>query len=591
MSIQLPVELADVAAVTGVAWPQADEDAMAAEAGAWRQAGDAVSRLAADADGAAQAALGVVEGEAANTARRHWDTFVAPDSGRLPSVVTACHQAADRLLHGAEQVAAAKVGIIEELVALAQKRDAAEVAAGAGHPTAMLGIDTLVAGSANSLVQLTGGLTETVRLDAGTGTVDAVLPAAVDAPTAPSGAAGEGPLGPVLGAVLPDPGGAVLPDVPVEAVSPVMSEDVPDTTAGPEIVTDPDAEITGPVAVDETTGPVTTGLAAGLATAPAATAAAADAPVAPRPEAAAAAVSGGGTTSAAAPVGGQAPAGGAAPARPGLATPGPSGPPGSPAPQPVTRLVPVVVSDHGENRRPGDAEPRPVVQPRRGFDEVAAVALAFGAGPVRRVRPRPARQVPPPLRETDTAAGLRFPPGDHPQSGLIRGDEALLAVRAGRAAARLLDGVDAAGPVTDHDPLGGMHEREWDRRFLVRSATARSTAEYAWPPGEVFPEGGSDRAGGEPIVLDPGTELDRFGRAEGRVFGRPGAPFAARSLPPEHRDAGYHRYRVLRPLPVWWAVAASWFGQPGGGERFRATHAVVDLVALGYLEELEEVPS
>jgi len=81
------------------------------------------------------------------------------------------------------------------------------------------------------------------------------------------------------------------------------------------------------------------------------------------------------------------------------------------------------------------------------------------------------------------------------------------------------------------------------------------------------------------------------------VFGRPGTPFAARSLPPEHCDAGYHRYRVLRPLPMWWAVAAPWFGQPGGGERFRATHAVVDLVALGYLEdlgllnELEEVPS
>ena len=51
-------------------------------------------------------------------------------------------------------------------------------------------------------------------------------------------------------------------------------------------------------------------------------------------------------------------------------------------------------------------------------------------------------------------------------------------------------------------------------------------------------------------------------------------------------DAGYHRYRVVKVLPVWFTLSAEWFGQPGGGARFRATYPVADLVALGYLEEM-----
>ncbi len=42
----------------------------------------------------------------------------------------------------------------------------------------------------------------------------------------------------------------------------------------------------------------------------------------------------------------------------------------------------------------------------------------------------------------------------------------------------------------------------------------------------------------------------------------------------------------MRPLPVWRAVAAPWFAQPGGGMRYRATYSLSDLVGLGYLVEL-----
>jgi nicrotizing toxin Mtb-like protein len=141
-----------------------------------------------------------------------------------------------------------------------------------------------------------------------------------------------------------------------------------------------------------------------------------------------------------------------------------------------------------------------------------------------------------------------------------------------------------------HDPLGGGHERDWDRRYLVRlgSVTAHGFSpeglEYNWPTSEQYPEGGS--APGDPEVLDADTVIDRFGSPYGRVFAQGGTAFPQRSLPPAHKDAGYRRYRVVRSLPVWRAVSAAWFGQPGGGVRYRTTHSAIELVALGYLEEI-----
>jgi hypothetical protein len=70
------------------------------------------------------------------------------------------------------------------------------------------------------------------------------------------------------------------------------------------------------------------------------------------------------------------------------------------------------------------------------------------------------------------------------------------------------------------------------------------------------------------------------------VFSVPGTSFAARSLPPEGLAAGYHRYEVLRDLPMWWALSTAWFGQPGGGVRYRAVYPAADLVASGFLKEI-----
>jgi len=189
---------------------------------------------------------------------------------------------------------------------------------------------------------------------------------------------------------------------------------------------------------------------------------------------------------------------------------------------------------------------------------------------------RPARQLPPPPAEVDYAAGLRFPPHDHPESGLIQRLEAADAdVPSPRTG-------EESGVAEGYDPLGGENERDWDRRFLVRARTEDRRAEYAWPPGELFPEGGCDA--GEAVVLEPGAVIDRFGTPEGRVFGADGTPYPQRSLPPEHLDAGYRRYKVLAPLPMWQTISAAWFGQSGGGVRYRSVYPAADLVALGYLE-------
>lgn len=215
----------------------------------------------------------------------------------------------------------------------------------------------------------------------------------------------------------------------------------------------------------------------------------------------------------------------------------------------------------------------------------------FPPGQIPEPTRQPASQVTAPHAELDIAAGLRFPPGDHPQAALVDHTQALaeaprepLLLPRGRAADDELVQTLTAG----HDPLGGLHEREWDWRFQVREPHPEHGvhAEYAWPPCEVYPEGGCDPDAVEPAVLEPGAVLDRFGDPAGRVLAADGTPFPQRSLPPEYQEYGYHRYRVEQPLPVWRTVSAAWFGQPGGGVRYRATHSVTDLVALGYLADV-----
>jgi hypothetical protein len=164
VGIELPPELADVAAAAGVRWPEADETAMASSAAAWRQAGRQLSTLCSDADADARSALGAFDGGAAEAARHHWNRYVRED-GRLPVAIRSCNAAADRLEHGAERVTAAKTEIIRQLVALKQQQNAAQRARAAGFVNPMAALNTLVAGTASNVAQVQSQLTETIRLD------------------------------------------------------------------------------------------------------------------------------------------------------------------------------------------------------------------------------------------------------------------------------------------------------------------------------------------------------------------------------------------------------------------------------------------
>ncbi|CAL9675806.1 hypothetical protein SUDANB95_07832 [Actinosynnema sp. ALI-1.44] len=915
MGIELPAELAEVAAKAGVTWPQADEDALRSSAGAWREAGTRLSALAGESDGAASRALAGLTGETGDAARRHWTKFTGPD-GKLNEAVRGCNAAADRLDHAAQQVGAAKVELVRELVNLAKNNDAANQAAAAGHPTALLGLDTAVRGAAANVAHLTDTLTSAVRLDSGVQIggrplVDVNPGAHGPAPDFAPAGPGDGPAGPgsgpadgrapgssggapggllgggllggqpgqggLLGGILDGgqnqaqqpvapgqgqpgqgqpgqgqpgsgQGGGLLGRVvetvaaPVAAVvDPVLDttgrvvhgavEVVGDTTQG---VTDtvgrtvqgaadvlpggppghdgpqgrPDAPGRPQVApglVEQVASPVlgggpaqpvveTVGRAADTVTQSAAavlerpllpteTPHAPAQPAGPTPNtpqgpavggpgggglggglgggglgggglgggavgggvsapAAGAAASGAAAAGAAAT---QAPAAGQAqgqaaqqaaragqPTATGPATGGPTaGSPtaGSPTAGSPTAGSPTAGSptaggptaggsagaaqagqgagqgqtaaqnqggqstqsgqnqsgqnqssqnqssqnQSGQNQSgqpkdgvaPKDAAAKDPAKDAAKAAEQAAYGLAvlplardllvrggqaqaflpgwvpgqaatggpahgyvgtghaaggvsfgsmsgvLGTGPAVSVelpgapqraaqtaepgdesvalfllhmfpggtlppaRRTPARQLPTPSEEQEFASGLRFEPQGHPDGDLVDASARPLPRFAHGPAAEpdpaLLDG---------YDPLAGMHERDWDRRFLVRA----DPPEYAWPPGELFPEGGYEA--GQPGVLAVGVELDRFGTPEGRVLSELGTPFAERSLPPAALDAGYHRYRVVRELPVWFTLSAEWFGQRGGGVRYRTTHAVAELVAFGYLEEV-----
>jgi len=61
-----------------------------------------------------------------------------------------------------------------------------------------------------------------------------------------------------------------------------------------------------------------------------------------------------------------------------------------------------------------------------------------------------------------------------------------------------------------------------------------------------------------------------------------------RSVPAEYSERPLFRLTVQTDLPVWKVQIAGWFGQPGGGIRYRLTHPVTELVAAGVLTQAEQ---
>ncbi|MBQ6641021.1 MAG: TNT domain-containing protein [Saccharopolyspora sp.] len=89
-------------------------------------------------------------------------------------------------------------------------------------------------------------------------------------------------------------------------------------------------------------------------------------------------------------------------------------------------------------------------------------------------------------------------------------------------------------------------------------------------------------------MLQPGTELDRFGDPSGNVTYAAHTPYNLRSLPPQWASRPYAAYRVQRPVQVLRGTAVPWFEQPGGGTAYVTASAITDLLADGSLVELPD---
>ncbi len=661
MGIELPAELAEIARATGVSWPEADEDALRAQARSWRRAAHDLTALAGDADVCASGVFEALSGPAAEAARKRWSSLGDADTGMLAEAVKGATEAADRLDHAAERVGQAKVEIVRQLVETARTRDATLVAADAGHATALLGLDTVLQDAAVSLGDVTQDLVDEV----GAGGWQSVpassgQPVAAGADSGPEGSPTPEPV---------DEGGAehgMAPDSPEPAGEPPSDSGAEDT--GPIVVSQAPTPPTGQrfaqtIAGDAPTPPSGTAFASGQAPGPAQQAQQYVAPPGqgtPSPMAA-----GSGQTHLSgfagappAPVasphvgqyappqwGGYAPQGpagapyapappppyGAVPPGPGPAPassappvqPGPVQPgahPGVPgrqaswnAPYPAAPYAPQAqpqqqapvpraaashqfAPQHQAPHQPVSPQPPqpaphpgaaavPVGAPRQERESVVALFVVhmFPIGHLPVASDRPARQLPvPAVGECGVA---RFEPHDHPRSDSIDPEHALTILRGGgrQPAPPPVEVLPCppAGMTETYDPLGGLTEAEWNHRYLVRDG---ERPEYVWPTPEQHPEGCHEP--GEAVVLEEGTVLDRFSTAYGRVFAADGTGFPQRSLPPAQLDSGYRRYRVLRELPVWKAVSAPWFGQPGGGVRYRAMYSAAELVALGYLADI-----
>ncbi|MPY97464.1 MAG: DUF4237 domain-containing protein [Actinophytocola sp.] len=612
MGIELPRELADIAARTGVRWPEADEDAMREQARAWRDAASQLTTLAGDADAAATAAFDGMSGEGATAARTSWSRVIDAGDGELGRASRGATEAADRLEHAAGRIAATKVEMVRQLTETARQVDAANAAAGGGHPDALAGVSTLLGktsadldATANTLVS---DVADPVRCGAGLGGGESVVDVPDEAirdvgdtvsaltDAEPPGAADDDVANDARGGaadVVEDATGApgnAPDDVSPTAPTPPSGvpgaghpyADVPTPPSGfPAGAGAPGVLPRGAYPGGQPMPPIdgSTGLA-GYADAPAMPPPAPSAPSAgPGPVGGPpAGYNAPGAGMGAAPLGGAAPpahghvAGQAPPAQPGHGAHQPAQPAPQPTQQPSQRPAP-----------PPQADPQASTgTPRKDRDSVVALFLVhmFPIGHLPVPASAPAYQLPPQDDEADFATGLRFPPHDHPQSHLIDpGDPPEPGGGADQAVRGLPAEHPAVADLCDDVPLVAANGEDWHRRFVVARDSTR--AEYVWPPGELYPEGCCEH--GEPIVLPVGTVIDRFGDEHGRVFAADRTSYAARSLPPARLDSGYHRYRVLRELPVWAAESATWFGQPGGGLRYRAVYPVTDLIALGYL--------
>ncbi len=88
-----------------------------------------------------------------------------------------------------------------------------------------------------------------------------------------------------------------------------------------------------------------------------------------------------------------------------------------------------------------------------------------------------------------------------------------------------------------------------------------NTGEYYYPENLGFK--GEVRE----AVVPVNTIIDRYGDKGGAFLSSPDSSFSERALPPGDGKREYHKYKVIKPLPVIEGKIESAFGKNGGGKQ------------------------
>ena len=125
------------------------------------------------------------------------------------------------------------------------------------------------------------------------------------------------------------------------------------------------------------------------------------------------------------------------------------------------------------------------------------------------------------------------------------------------------------GTVAEVGDVGAATRAATIRANVAESAAARSSSGFdqyvarEWPPN-------MGALGEEvPVVLQPGTIVDRFGSPRGSFLSPEGTSYGSRALKPGTLNQPYTVYAVETPIPVQQATIRPWFGEQGMGTQFR----------------------
>ncbi|WP_307832221.1 TNT domain-containing protein [Prauserella cavernicola] len=191
---------------------------------------------------------------------------------------------------------------------------------------------------------------------------------------------------------------------------------------------------------------------------------------------------------------------------------------------------------------------------------------------------------PPPVREgaQPDVPARPAPPRDEPQGGRRAVGGAAIPAASGGLPQR------EAPPAPPAPPAAPTPPRREPRPAEQAESRSGGGGGQQWP---IQPMSGEPPLtlfrGKELQTLPVGSELDRFGGANGNLTYAAGTPFEERSLVPEWISRPYHLYRVQRPLEALHGVAIPWFNQPGGGAAYLLPATIEELLAEGDLIELD----